>query len=245
MKFMRLWALGLLALLAPLWQPPPAKAWIYIGCGPYRPWYGPYCYRPYWGPRVVIAPAPVVAVAPPVVVAQPAPVVAVQPTTVVAQSPPVVQEPPLVVQVPPPPPIVQTQAPPPVVQTPPPPPVTTTVQPTNATVVVPPRNLNVEQRKAKVDAYLQLLTSPQVATRLDAVQHLTRLRGPRAVDGLAATLAGDRSSAVREAAARGLGMTGAPRGVPALQRAASYDPDLGVRRAAQLALEVIQTTPRR
>jgi HEAT repeat protein len=170
----------------------------------------------------------VYAAAPPVIVARPTAVaVAYAPTpTVIAQPAPAGAES-AVMQAPS---TLQISAP---------------VQPVSATVVAPPRTLTLEEKRARVASYLQQLTSAQAATRIDAVQHLTRLRGPRAVDGLAATLAGDPSPAVRQAAARGLGITGAPRGLPSLQRAAAYDPDLNVRRSAQLALEVVQSLPRR
>jgi len=58
---------------------------------------------------------------------------------------------------------------------------------------------------------------------------------------LAATLAGDQSPAVRDAAARALGLIGSTKGLPALQRAAQVDNDRDVRRSAQFAVEVIQS----
>jgi HEAT repeat protein len=60
------------------------------------------------------------------------------------------------------------------------------------------------------------------------------------VDPLAATLAGDRSPAVRDAAARALGLIASPQALPALERAAQADADRDVRRSAQFAVEVIQ-----
>jgi HEAT repeat protein len=73
------------------------------------------------------------------------------------------------------------------------------------------------------------------------VLQLGRSKDPRAVDPLAATLAGDRSAMVREAAARALGLIGSPAALPALQNAAQVDSDHDVRRSAQFAVEVIQS----
>jgi hypothetical protein len=92
-----------------------------------------------------------------------------------------------------------------------------------------------------VERHVQALASPDERTRIDAVGQLGRLRQQRAVDPLAATLAGDRSPAVREAAARALGLIGAPQALPALQRAAQIDTDHDVRHSAQFAAEVIQS----
>jgi HEAT repeat protein len=69
---------------------------------------------------------------------------------------------------------------------------------------------------------------------------LGRLRAQRAIDPLAATLAGDKSAAVRDAAARALGLIGSPKALPALRRAAQLDADKDVRRSAQFSVEVVQ-----
>jgi HEAT repeats len=95
--------------------------------------------------------------------------------------------------------------------------------------------------QADVDRYLGLLADADEGVRLDAVTRLGRMRAARAMDPLAATLAGDRSPAVREAAARGLAILGDPRALPALLRASQNDAEQDVRRAAQFAVEVIQT----
>jgi hypothetical protein len=94
---------------------------------------------------------------------------------------------------------------------------------------------------AEVNRYLQLLGNADERTRIDAVQQLGRLRAPQAIDPLDATLAGDRSPAVREAAARALGLIGSPQALPALQQAAQADTDHDVRHSAQFAAEVIQS----
>jgi HEAT repeats len=88
---------------------------------------------------------------------------------------------------------------------------------------------------------LQLLADPDDRVRADSVLQLGRMRAAQAVDPLAATLAGDRSPTVREAAARALGLIGSPRALAALQRAAQADPDRDVRHSSQFAIDVIQT----
>ena len=52
------------------------------------------------------------------------------------------------------------------------------------------------------------MASADQRTRSDSVAKLGKLRSTRAIDPLAATLSGDRSPAVREAAARALGLIG-------------------------------------
>jgi HEAT repeat protein len=97
------------------------------------------------------------------------------------------------------------------------------------------------QEPADVAQCLQLLTNPSEQARSDAVLKLGRLKVQRAVDPLAATLAGDASPAVRETAARALGLIGSPRALAALCHAAQADADRDVRRSAQFAVEIIQT----
>jgi HEAT repeat protein len=92
-----------------------------------------------------------------------------------------------------------------------------------------------------VDRYLQQLRSPEENVRLDGVTQLGRLQDQRAVDPLAATLAGDGSPVVREAAARSLALIASPRAIPALRQAAQNDRDHDVRHSAQFALDVVQT----
>ncbi|MCS6853011.1 MAG: HEAT repeat domain-containing protein [Gemmataceae bacterium] len=94
-----------------------------------------------------------------------------------------------------------------------------------------------------LETYLQLLADPDEQVRLESVTQLGRLRSERAIDPLAATLAGDRSPAVRDAAARALGLIGSPRALPALRQAARIDTDPEVRRSAQYAAEIIQSRP--
>ena len=121
------------------------------------------------------------------------------------------------------------------------------VQPTYALPAAPRRVQPVAASTAayseqgEVSRHLQQLAHPDDRVRLDSVTQLSRLKADRAIDPIAATLAGDRSPAVRDAAARALGIIGSPRGLPALERAAQVDPDRDVRRSAQFAVDVIQS----
>jgi hypothetical protein len=91
------------------------------------------------------------------------------------------------------------------------------------------------------DHNLQLLSDPSEKVRCDAVMELGRQKLDRAADPLTATLAGDRSPMVREAAARALGLIGARRSLTALTYAAQADPDREVRHSAQFAVEAIRS----
>jgi HEAT repeats len=92
-----------------------------------------------------------------------------------------------------------------------------------------------------IAGYLQQLRDPDERVRSDSVLQLGRLKIVAAVDPVAATLAGDRSPIVREAAARALGLIGSPKALPALQHAALADPDRDVRHSAQFAVDIIQS----
>src|SRR5581483_12359107 len=116
------------------------------------------------------------------------------------------------------------------------------VQPAPTTVVVPAPAPNtttkftpVSTTPPAVDQYLQLLSNSEESTRRDAVMELGRLKAEAAVDPLTATLAGDASPVVRDAAARALGLIGSPRALTALIHAAQADQDRDVRRSAQFA----------
>ena len=91
-----------------------------------------------------------------------------------------------------------------------------------------------------VDRHLQQLGNADERVRSQTVIELGRMRAYRAADPLAATLAGDPSPVVREAAARALALIGSRQALPALQRAALADADHDVRHSAQFAVEVIQ-----
>jgi HEAT repeat protein len=75
---------------------------------------------------------------------------------------------------------------------------------------------------------------------MDAATRLGRLKAGRAVDPLAATLAGDASPRVREAAAKALGIIGSAKALPALRKAAEADGDRDVRHTAEFAMEIVQ-----
>jgi hypothetical protein len=92
-----------------------------------------------------------------------------------------------------------------------------------------------------VGPQLQLLNAGDDRGRADAAVQLGRLQARRAVQPLIQTLNGDRNAAVREAAARALGLIADPASLPALQRAAQADDDREVRHSAQFAAEVIRS----
>jgi hypothetical protein len=217
MRIRRWLILGVLGVLALAAVPAQGGVRLGIGIGVGFP-----CYRPYWGGYPYYYPygpyyyPGYVYAAPPPVVVQPAPVV-------VGSSPP--------------PPVVDQ-------------PVTLRPAPSaQATAAAPPpvtvRAVSGSDRQTRVESYLQALRTPDERARADAVLQLGRLKATRAVDPLAATLAGDQSPAVRETAARALGLIGSPQALTVLQHAAQADPDRDVRRSAQFAVEVIQTNQRR
>jgi len=186
---------------------------------------GGCCHRPYWGCGrgyyyrpypVYVAPAPVVYAPAPVIV-QPAPVVQTY-SVPAAPAAPVAPAPPPANETAPPPRPVPTTAP--------------TLQPVARAS---------DPHQDEISRYTQDLADADEGVRLGAVTQLGRLKAASAVDPLAATLAGDRSATVREAAARALGLIGSPKGLAALQRATHVDPDHDVRRSAQFAAEIIQS----
>src|SRR5262245_39461355 len=200
MTRVRMAAAGVLALLGVWGTAAPAGAahvGVSIGLGFGVPVYRPYCYHPYYRPYgVYVAPAPVY-LAPAPVYVQPAPApVVIQQVPVVAAPAPVLEPVPAVRAA------VAAPAPSP--------------QP----VVVSSAPATNPNREAAITAHLQKLTDPNDQVRCDAVEQLGRLHADRAVDSLAAVLAGDRSPMVRDAAARSLGLIGAPKALPALIRAA-------------------------
>jgi hypothetical protein len=141
-----------------------------------------------------------------------------------------------------PPPVVVQPAP--VLQPVPVAPVPSYATPPAPETVPPPSGVRLsaaEGTAADVGHHLRMLSDADERVRADSVAQLGRLHATQAVDPLAATLAGDRSPAVRDAAARALGLIGSPRALPALNRAAQADADRDVRRSAQFASEVIQS----
>jgi hypothetical protein len=150
---------------------------------------------------------------------QPAPVF-VQPAPVVYQAAPVYVQPAQAAGQPAP--TVRATAP------------TQTVTPAAAQTSV------IDDRQTEITHTLEHLRNPNEQARVDAVSRLGRLKAVRAVDPLAATLAGDSSPRVREAAAKALGMIGLAKALPALQRAAQNDGDRDVRHSAQFSVELVQ-----
>jgi hypothetical protein len=190
-----------------------AGGWgVRIGIG-FPIYAGPYCYHPYY-----YRPYYPVYVEPVPVVVQPAPVYQAVPPAPASryQDPPASPEP-----LPVPRPIPAQ-----------------TVAPTSGTGQ--PRT--IDQRQLDIENHLRLLASSSEKARADAAMRLGRLRAERAIDPLAATLAGDASAEVREAAARSLGLIGSTKALPALRRAAEADSDKEVRHSAAFAVDVVQVT---
>lgn len=160
-----------------------------------------------------------------------APPVVVQPAPVIVQPPPVTYSAPVVV---PPPPA-------PVVLPSPGVPVTNSgVQP--AVALREPTSLDLD---ASIGRHLESLKSSDTNVRRDAVLELGHMKAANAVAPLSATLAGDASPEVRDAAARALGLIGVANALPALRYAAQADSDRDVRRSCQFAVDVIQTNLRK
>src|SRR5579885_2493513 len=100
-----------------------------------------------------------------------------------------------------------------------------TPAPAAAPAPVTARSPVQDTNQAETERLLQQLSAADERARADSAIQLGRLRSQAAIDPLTATLAGDRSPTVREAAARGLGLIGSSRTLAALQRAAQSDPD--------------------
>jgi HEAT repeats len=149
-----------------------------------------------------------------------------RPVPVIVEQVPVVVQP---VPVAPPVTAVPPAYPAPVYQAPPPP----ITRASGAPVA--------DAQQAEVQRQVDRLSAVEEDVRSEAALHLGWMRAQAAVDPLAATLAGDRSPKVREAAARALALIGSPKALPALQRAAQADGDHDVRHSAQFAIEVVQS----
>lgn len=104
-----------------------------------------------------------------------------------------------------------------------------------------PRPLSDNVHLTSWQSHLDKLRDANEGVRIDSVTQLGRSKSEQAIDPLAATLSGDQSPMVRDAAARALGVIGSTRCLPALTRAAQVDPDRDVRRSAQFAIEIIQS----
>jgi hypothetical protein len=114
------------------------------------------------------------------------------------------------------------------------------VAPAQAVTPVAAQTTAAEDRQTEITHNLEHLRNPDEYARTEAISRLGRLKAVRAVDPLAATLAGDSSPRVREAAAKALGMIGSAKALPALQRAAQNDGDRDVRHSAQFSVELVQ-----
>jgi HEAT repeat protein len=92
---------------------------------------------------------------------------------------------------------------------------------------------------------LQRLRSGDENARRDAAMELGRAKASQAIDALTTMLASDQSPAVRDAAARALGLIASPRSLTPLIHAAQADNDRDVRHSAQFAVEIIRTNLKR
>jgi hypothetical protein len=204
---------------------------VRVGPGPYwRGCYRPYPFYPVIAPSVVVG----VGVAPAVAPVYVAPAVVAAPVVVTA-APPAPSAAPSAAPAPAPANNNNTQEPPQLHQPTPVPPVGPT----------PAAYNNAPNQLAPAGGAWDDLSSANERVRADAVMQLARTRDRRAVRPLRRMLRNDPSPAVREAAARGLGLIGAPVALPALQDAAQEDADRDVRRSAAFSAEVIRANLRR
>jgi hypothetical protein len=213
MHLVRRIALAVLVLGAVPWT---ATAGVGIGIGigvggPCYRHYYPYRFGFYYGPGPYYYPAPVYVAPPPVVVA-PAPVVVAQP--VVSAAPAISSSGAM-----------------------PEPPVAV---PADPTPLPPPRPLPAT-RGTGVEDVIRQLNSADEHVRADAAVELGRMHASRGVGPLIRLLKADRSPAVREAAARGLGLIGEANALAALQNAAQADEDRDVRHSASFAADIIRS----
>jgi hypothetical protein len=178
---------------------------------------GPY-YRPYYGYGWYRPYGFGVYVAPPPVVVAPAPVYQVAPVAPVVQP----------------------------VYSAPPPPSPSAAPPTTVAATASEPELTPPPRPAgSADAHLRELSNSDERVRAEASLQLGRMKSQQAVGPLTQLLGQDRSPAVRDAAARALGLIGAPAALSALQTAAQADDDRDVRRSASFAADVIRANLRR
>jgi hypothetical protein len=216
MKTIRRLILALVALLGI--SAVPAQAWSHWAVGInigfpayYRPYYPCYGYGWYYRPY------PYYYYAPAPVIVQPAPVVQFAPAAQPPNPAPAPSQP------------AAPSQPPAPIPAPNPAPVTTAhIQP-------------VSSQQLEINRNLNQLSDASDRVRSESALQLGRLRAWDAIDPLAATLAGDRSPIVREAAARALALIGSSKALPALQQAALSDADPTVRHSAEFSIDVIRT----
>jgi hypothetical protein len=234
------WWAGALAVSLALLSGVPAQAGVgvSVGIGFGGPCYRPYYYRPYYYgypyyyPRVVVAPSVVVD---PVVAAPvyPAPKTVVVPATPAPAAAPVQQQQQAHSYTPP--------APTPVPPAPPPPGLTSSPTPVATSGGGPVR----ANWSPEAEAVMRHIGQGDERLRTDAIMQYGRARDTRALEPLTYTLASDQNPAVRDAAARALGLIGAPSSLESLQKAAMADDDRDVRRSAGYAADVIRSNLRR
>jgi hypothetical protein len=215
MFYARRFAFAALILVAVPWT---AQAGVAVGVGVR---FGGPCYRPCYPYRVGVGvgfyfPGPYY-YGPPVYVA-PAPVV-VAPTAVVAQ--------PVAAAAPATPTSAASPEPPLAV-------------PKDPSPLPPPTPLPTAGEREVEDLIRQVNTGDDRA-RAEAAVQLGKLKASRGVGPLIRLLREDRSPAVREAAARGLGLIGETNALAALQNAAQADDDRDVRHSASFAADVIRS----
>jgi hypothetical protein len=125
------------------------------------------------------------------------------------------------------------------------PPAPVTTEPPLQPVAAQPVARAAAEDTNEIDRNLRLLVSADDRTRADAALQLGRLRSRLAVQPLIRLLTTDRSPAVRDAAARALGLIGDSAALDAVQTAAGADQDRDVRRSAEFAAEVLRANYRR
>jgi hypothetical protein len=207
---MRTLRIVLIALALVLASTSAAQAGVRIGVGIGIP-IGAF-FGPCWG---CYRPYPVY-VAPAPIIVQPAPVVQAVPATPVCSASASVRA-----------------------ETPPPPAVAEAPEP--ATLPATPARYEARGTSpAGTGEVWDDLNDPDERVRAEAMMRLGRSKNRRAVGPLQKALREDASPAARDAAARALGLIGAPASLNALQKAAQADDDRDVRHSAAFAAEVIR-----
>lgn len=109
--------------------------------------------------------------------------------------------------------------------------------------VVPAQS--VAAASPRIDQLMRSLGDANEMVRRDTAMELGRMKAIGALDSLTNLLSKDPSPAVRDAAARALGLIASPRSLNALIFAAQADADRDVRHSAQFAVEIIRANLRR
>lgn len=212
MKWNRLTAIVVWAFLGLVSGPVSAGGGWSVGIGIGGPGYYPYP-RP-WGYGYYRYPG---------IYYRPGPVI-LETGPVVVQPAPVIQQVPVVTQ-----PTYVTQPYAPAVVNP----------PANSPAVPHPPTYSSNQ--AILEGHLQQLGSNDANARVEAALQLGRLKAQTATSSLETLLRRDPSPAVREAAARALGLIGSPQSLTVLKYAAQSDEDEKVRHSAVFSIDIIQS----